>query len=184
MTQGRRVILRNKRMSDARKDYQWQRDPELAWLDAAPPLTCTFAEFLAGYTAEVQYPGPNRRAFAIDALDGEHIGNCVYYNIDHTEGETEVGIMIGNRDYWDKGYGTDALNALVDHIFGRTGLTRCYLKTLASNDRAQACFRNCHFTPCGYLDRDGYSFLLMDLHRDRWRLLQKAAEDTHTSGVT
>jgi RimJ/RimL family protein N-acetyltransferase len=50
----------------------------------------------------------NRRQFAVDTLEGRHIGNCAYYNIDKGGGEAEVGIMIGERSYWDKGYGTAA----------------------------------------------------------------------------
>jgi RimJ/RimL family protein N-acetyltransferase len=182
MIDGRKVVLRNKRMSDARSDYEWQRDPELAWLDAAPPLTCSFGEFKSNFAVEIQYPGTTRKPFAIDTADGRHIGNCVYYNIDDARREAEVGIMIGDRDYWDAGYGSDALSALVDYVFRRTRLKRLYLKTLVTNERAQASFRKCHFTPCGFLDRDGYSFLLMDLDREEWQRVRYEAEATESQG--
>ena len=97
-----------------------------------------------------------------------HIGNCTYYGIDRTKGEAELGIMIGNRDYWDKGYGTDAVTTLVDYILRRTKLNRIYLKTLVSNTRAQKCFKKCGFTLYGHLNRDGYNFVLMELHRKQW----------------
>ena len=184
MTNGRRVVLRNKRMSDSRNDYEWQRDPELAWLDAAPPLTCSHEEFKDSLASEIQYPGATRRPFAIDTLDDKHIGNCVYYNIDDARREAEVGILIGDRDYWDAGYGSDALSALVDYIFRRTRLQRLYLKTLVTNHRAQASFRKCGFKPCGFLDRDGYSFLLMDLRReDRQRTRDETEEDRESQGA-
>jgi RimJ/RimL family protein N-acetyltransferase len=164
-----KVRLRNKRLADARNDYEWQRDPELAWLDATTPLRCTFEEFRSEYASELHYPNPSRRSFAVETAEGRHIGNCVYYNIDESRGEAELGIMIGDRDYWDKGYGTDAVRTLVDHVFRRTRLRRLYLKTLVNNTRAQKCFRKCHFTPCGYLERDGFSFLLMELDRSQWQ---------------
>ena len=182
-TRDKKIVLRNKRLSDARDDYQWQRDPELAWLDATPPLSCSFEEYLADYTSELQYPGAARRSLAVDTIDGQHIGNCVYYNIDDAGCEAEVGIMIGNRDYWDAGYGTEALSALADYIFRRTRLKRLYLKTLVTNERAQASFRKCHFTPCGFLDRDGYSFVLMDLHREDWQRIGDGSEDTESRGA-
>jgi len=175
MTSDGKTRLREKRLSDARSDYSWQTNPELAALDAVPPLSFSYAEYLARYAAELRYPTTRRQRFAIETSDGEHIGNCTYYAINHKRGEAELGIMIGNRDYWDKGYGADAINKLLEYIFGQTRLNRVYLKTLVTNTRAQKCFTKCGFTPCGHLKRDGYSFVLMEIHRQQWR--QPAKED-------
>ena len=165
MINGAKVKLRNKKLSDARTDYTWQSDPELAALDAAPRLTISFYQYLMDYTDELRYSSPTRRAFAIDTLDGRHIGNCGYYGIDEAKGDTELGIMMGDHDYWDQGYGTDAVNTLVDYIFRATGLNRIHLKTLDWNTRAHRCFQRCGFTPCGRMNRDGYNFLLMEIFR-------------------
>lgn len=163
-----KVVLRNKRMSDASDDYIWQKDPELARLDATVPLICSFEEFLADYTGEVQYPSPSRRPFAIETADGKYIGNCVYYNVDDRKSQAELGIMIADRDYWSQGYGTDAMMELIDHVFRRTRVDRLHLKTLTTNLRAQKCFTKCGLVACGFLERDGYSFLLMEIHRCEW----------------
>ena len=173
-----KIKIRNKRLSDARNDYEWQTDPELARLDATTPLACSFQEYLADYTDSIQYPSPYRHAFSLETPDGKHIGNCVYYNIDEGKGEAELGIMIGNREYWNKGYGTDAVSALVDYIFRRTKLNRLYLKTLTSNTRAHRCFMKCNLKPCGYLERDGYEFLLMEIYRDEWQKQQSTTPNT------
>lgn len=166
---GRKVILRDKRLADAQDDYVWQTDRELAQLDASPLITIPFPQYLADYASELSYPSPTRHRFAIETLDGEHIGNSAYYDINETKGEAELGIMIGYRDYWDKGYGANAVTTLVSHIFDQTNLERIYLKTLDSNRRAQRCFEKCGFTPYGHLVRDGFSFVLMELHRKKWR---------------
>jgi RimJ/RimL family protein N-acetyltransferase len=160
--------LREKRLSDASSDYLWQTDPELAALDAVPPQSLSYPDYLGRYAAELRYASAQRQRFAIETLDGEHIGNCTYYAINHKRGEAEMGIMIGNRDYWDKGYGVDAITGLLDIIFAETRLNRIYLKTLASNTRAQKCFAKCGFTRCGRLSRDGYDFVLMETYRRHW----------------
>ncbi|GAF95893.1 unnamed protein product, partial [marine sediment metagenome] len=108
-----KIRLREKRLTDAQDDYDWRSDPELAHLDAAPLLTITFQTYLSDYTSMLNYLFLNKHRFAIDTLDGKHIGNCGYYGIDETKGEAELGIMIGNRKYWDKDYGTDAVATLV-----------------------------------------------------------------------
>jgi RimJ/RimL family protein N-acetyltransferase len=178
---GHKVRLRRKKMSDARKDYRWQTDPELARLDAMPLLTVSYAQYLLDYSTALRFPAPSRRVFAIDTLEGRHIGNCVYYHIDEDRGEAEVGIMIGERDFWDRGYGTDAVIALVDHIFRETPLRRLHLKTLEWNDRAQRCFLKCGFNPCGSVNRNGYQFTLMELHREGWEKAQSRAEAGNVS---
>jgi RimJ/RimL family protein N-acetyltransferase len=166
---GNKVRLRQKKLTDARNDYRWQTNPELGRLDAMPPLTVSFPRYLIDYTATLGKPSPKRCTFAIETLEGRHIGNCVYYNIDKENGEAELGIMIGESDYWDLGYGTDAVSALVDFIFTETGLQRIYLKTLDWNGRAQRCFLKSGFIPCGEMVRNGHSFVLMEMSRERWR---------------
>ena len=172
MTNDSKIKLRNKRLSDARNDYEWQRDYELARLDATTPINCSFQEYLTDYSDEIQYPSPYRHPFSVETHDGKHIGNCVYYNVDEHKGEAELGIMIGDRDYWNRGYGTDTVSALINHIFRRTALNRIYLKTLVSNTRAHRCFMKCNLKPCGFLERDGYEFLLMEIYRNEWQQQQ------------
>lgn len=179
MIDGEKVVLRNKRLSDADNDYMWQKDPELAWLDAAPPLDHMFEDYLADYESELLFTSDIRRPFAVETIEGKHIGNCVYYNIDKVNSETEIGIMLGDRQYWDKGYGTDTIKVLLNHIFRHTTLNRIYLKTLESNIRAHKCFQKCGFQPCGHLNKDGYRFLLMEINRDSWLEEQKIAMANH-----
>ncbi len=176
MITGTKVRLRNKRLTDARDDYVWSSDPELTQLDAACPLAVSFSQYQADYANELFYLSSHNHRFSIETLDGNHIGNCSYYNINETKGEAELGIMIGNRDYWDKDYGADAVATLVSYIFRRTNLKRIYLKTLTSNARAQKCFQKCGFSPCGKLDKDGYNFVLMELYCDLWQKQQTEAE--------
>jgi len=165
---GTKVRLREKKLTDARNDYRWQTNLELVRLDAMPLLTISFPRYLLDYTAVLRNPTLKRHTFAIETLDGRHIGNCVYYNIDQEKGEAEIGIMIGERDCWDMGYGTDAVATLVDYIFHETGLQRICLKTLDWNRRAQRCFFKCGFTPCGELVKNGHHFMLMEQNQESW----------------
>jgi RimJ/RimL family protein N-acetyltransferase len=170
---GEKIIIREKRLTDARDDYQWCRDLELSQLDAAQPLNMSYSQFITEFTAELRFPSLTRRRYGVDTLDGEHIGNCSYYNIDIRRSETEIGIMIGNRDYWSKGYGTDTIKTLIKYIFEQTNFKRLYLKTLDSNVRAQQCFKKCGFIPYNHIIRDSHNFMMMELSRSEWQNLQK-----------
>ncbi len=169
---GSKIILRDKRLADAPDDYTWRTDPELAHLDAAPIPTDSFQEYLSDYTSQLHYSPSTRHQFAIDTLDGKHIGNCVYYGVNETKGEAELGIMIGDRNCWDKCYGTDAVTTLLNYIFQQTNLKRIYLKTLDTNSRAQKCFQKCGFATYRHLAKGGFSFMLMETHRKQWEKQQ------------
>jgi RimJ/RimL family protein N-acetyltransferase len=166
---GNKIIIRTKKPSDAENDYRWQTDAELSELDAVIPLEMTFKKFYREYIDWLKHPYPYRVTFGIDTLEGKHIGNCVYYNIDKTENETEIGIMIGEREYWNCGYGADAINTMIDYIFNDLGLNRVYLKTLETNIRAQKCFQKCGLKPFGRREQNGYRFLLMDISFSEWQ---------------
>lgn len=169
---GNKVIIRPKKPSDAENDYLWQTDPELSALDAMEPSIMPFRDFYREYIGWLKHTDSNRITFGIDTPDGKHIGNCVYYNIDEPNQETEIGIMIGNRNYWSKGYGTDSISTLIDYIFRDRKFNRVYLKTLETNLRAQKCFLKSGLTPCGFREKEGYKFLLMEMSYSRWRELR------------
>ena len=183
LLRGSKVILCQKTAEEALNDYMWAKDPELARFDAMPPFKIPFPEYLADYTRELRNSSPRRCRFAIKTLEGKHIGNCTYYDIDEDKGEAEVGIMIGDRSYWSKGYGTDAVTTLVSYIFHQTKLDRVYLKTLRWNTRAQRCFEKCGFVSCGHLEFKllGYDFLRMDISRSRWQEWQQGENGSKDS---
>jgi RimJ/RimL family protein N-acetyltransferase len=162
VARGRMAVLREKRLSDARQDFAWRSDPELARYDAARPFAAAYEDFVALYRDELGYPNPYRRTLAIEDARGRHIGNAMYYNIDTIRREAEIGITIGERPYWNQGYGADAVEALVRYIFDVTGFRRIYLKTLDWNERAQRAFQKAGFRVCGRTRRGGNAFVIME----------------------
>lgn len=163
---GHKVALREKRLGDAANDYAWRCDAGLCLLDAVPVLDMPYSEYVGYYADELRHPNRRRRKFAIESIaEGRHIGNCMYYDIDEDRRQAELGIMIGDRDYWGRGFGADAVQTLVRHIIDDTTIDRVHLKTLEWNVRAQRCFQKCGFVLCGRSSRQGHDFLLMELHR-------------------
>jgi RimJ/RimL family protein N-acetyltransferase len=168
---GTKVRLRHKRLEDARSDYAWRRDETLARYDAARPLAQSYEDFLKHFREELSNPHPFRRSFAVEAHSDDaseasvHIGNVMYYNIDLSRHEAELGVTIGEPAYWGHGYGTEAVSLLVDHVFSTTSLARIYLHTLDWNVRAQRSFASAGFRDCGRSRRGEYRFHRMELWR-------------------
>ena len=176
---GQKVVLREKRIEDAPDDFAWRSDEELAKLDATRPLNMTYDDFLRYARTEIDDPGPRSKRLAIDTLDRRHIGNFMYYDLDLRRGEAELGIMIGDRDYWGKGYGSDAIRAVQDYIFTQTTLTRVYLHTLEWNERARRSFTKAGMREVKTVRRSGMKFVRMEMLRHEWETLREAeARDT------
>ncbi|MFO8010694.1 MAG: GNAT family N-acetyltransferase [Dehalococcoidia bacterium] len=158
--QGKKVVLREKYIADAQKDYVWATDRELMRLDAAEPYPMDYSVYMIEYPHGLADTG--KIQFAIETMEGEHIGNCTCYNIDMHAQEAELGIMIGDRSYWGKGYGSDAVKTLIRYILRELGLRRISLHTLTWNVRAQECFERCGFTHCGCVIKQGREFVKME----------------------
>ncbi len=167
VARGQLIRLRRKRLSDARQDYEWRRDPELARFDAASPLRSGYFDFLAAFEDDLHYPSPFRRSFAVESVEGRHIGNIMYYNYDPQRGEVELGITIGDRAYWGRGYGRDTVRAFAGLVFRTLQVDRIVLNTLDWNIRAQHSFIAAGFRPCGTQRRGPHTFVTME-HLRAW----------------
>ena len=165
---GARVVLRDKVPEDAEQDYIWRSDPELARLDAAYPLTMSYDRYLKIFQDQLRYPTPGSHHFATESLDGKFFGNCMYYDFDSVNLEAELGIVIGDRDYWGNAYGYDAVTTLLDYMFTEKKLKRVYLHTLEWNKRAQGCFTKCGFQAVRNVTRMSHDLILMDVLREDW----------------
>ena len=168
---GTLITLRDKRIEDAGTDYAWRINDELSALDATTPMRLSYNTYLRMFEDELLHTVPWSKRFGVDTHDGRYIGNAMYYDIDTAKGQAELGIMIGDKSYWNQGYGTDTVNTLIRHIFTTTTLNRVYLHTLTWNIRAQKSFEKSGFTKLRQVKRSGYDFILMELFKDKWSTL-------------
>ncbi len=168
-------MLREKRVSDIADDYRWRTDAELAELDATRPIHMSYSDFERYSKEELAYPAVRSKRLAVDTSDGLHIGNVMFYDIDLRSGEAELGIMIGDKDYWSQGYGTQTVGLLLDHMFEAYSFNRVYLHTLAWNERAQKSFHKSGFRDVKPVRRSGLDFIRMEIWRQEWEILRDEA---------
>ena len=72
----------------------------------------------------------------IDIKTNELIGSCGFIETDHLNQASEIGIFIGNKNFWNKGYGTEALSLLIDYGYKALNLHNIMLKVYSFNERA------------------------------------------------
>ena len=143
MANERRPILRSKRVflrpaerEDIPTFLEWLADAEVSeGLAARAPWSRIAEETWFDELQKSQ--GKTLWHFVICLRDGERpMGFCALHDIDHVNGSTELGIGIGEADEWDKGYGTEAMEVLLDFAFGELRLHRVFLHVFDFNARA------------------------------------------------
>ena len=82
---------------------------------------------------------------AIETADGVHIGNLGLHGINWKDRSAELGIAIGEKAYWNQGYGTDAMRTLLGLAFRELNLHRVLLRVDADNARAIRCYEKAGF---------------------------------------
>jgi RimJ/RimL family protein N-acetyltransferase len=174
MIEGEKVVLRPKEMADLDRYYAWINDAEVTrFLIMRYGISRAAEEaWLAGRVSRpISY---GEVGFAIDTKDGVHIGSIDFHRAIPEDRAARLGIMIGDKAYWSRGYGTDAMRTLVRFGFGEMNLNRIDLTVDARNERAIACYRKCGFLEEARLRQDRYSegtyhdTLIMGVLRDEW----------------
>ena len=74
------------------------------------------------------------------------IGSLAFENIDKRIAAAEFGILIGDKNYWNQGYGTEAVRLMVQFGFNTLNLNRIFLHVYESNPRAIRVYEKAGFT--------------------------------------
>ncbi len=142
MIEGRRIVLRAVEKEDIARWRVWFNDPEVRRNvhRVYPYSTADGEQFY-----EFQRTSETDKVFAIDTLEGEHIGSIGLHHLDWVSRHAELGVLIGEPEYRGRGYGTDAITTLLGFAFGEMNLHRVQLWVLEFNARGLACYRKCGF---------------------------------------
>ncbi|MEZ4865827.1 MAG: GNAT family protein [Caldilineaceae bacterium] len=181
MLQGNKVLLRAMTREDLERQCQFNNDVEVEVAGGGdPPLPQALARLQAEYDANVGSGGRDGTGFAIEA-DGKFIGQCALFNFDHVARRCELGITIGDKAYWGRGYGTDAVRLLLDYAFRHHNLHRVALSVNSTNARAIGAYTRCGFVEEGRLRNHAWSdgqyidLVQMGILRHEWEVSTTAS---------
>ena len=153
MIEGNRLRLWSLEKFDVARNYHWANDPELVHLTGMSPYPRAMLDIERWY--EAICTSLNLKLFAIKTLEGEYIGNIEISDIDWRCGRGEIGVLIGERAWHGQGYGSEAINLMLDFAFGQMRLHRVEARVLAHNTRARHTFERCGFIQEG-IDREAF----------------------------
>lgn len=154
MLEGKLVRLRAMEPEDIEEALKWVNDREVTlWL--------TSLRYPVSRKAEQQWIDDtpansfaNGVRLAIETKNGKHIGGINLHRTNPEDRKAGLGIMIGEKDYWSNGYGTDAVRTLLKLAFDEMNLHRVWLHVFADNERAVACYVKCGFREEGRLRQE------------------------------
>lgn len=150
MPVGEKTRLRCLEASDLDNCLSWINDPEVTrFLAVRMPISRKQEE---AWLARAM-SGEDRAnvVFAMETLDGEYLGNIGLHNIDYVSGVAELGIAIGAKRYWGKGYGPDAMRTLLRFAFRELRLRKVILRVFGTNVRARKAYAKLGFKEVGRL---------------------------------
>ena len=187
MIYGERVRVRAIEREDIPRFVRWFNDPEVRkYLLLHEPLSPAQEE--RWFEEHLSRKGDI--ILAIEAREGDawvHIGNVGLHRIDWKNRVATLGIVVGEKEYWGRGYGTEAVRTMLRYAFGELGLNRVELETYSFNPRAQRCYekvgfvRECVRRGARYRDGRFHDSITMGILREEF-FADSAAGDPDTKG--
>jgi len=139
-----KVYLRPLEKSDAGRCCRWINDPEIRQFLTGQSLF-SFSQEEKWIESVNDWRKEDINLAMITKDKNLHIGNVGISDIDWINRRGTTGALIGEKDYWGKGYGTEAKLLLLKHVFDTLGLEKICSTVLSTNPRSKA-----------YLEKTGY----------------------------
>jgi RimJ/RimL family protein N-acetyltransferase len=175
MIYGERVRLRAAEREDVKSFCVWVNDPDVTrYLSLYLPMSTVDEE---NWFNAMTQRSQSEKTLVIEVRDGngwKMIGNCGVFDIDPVSRLGEIGIMLGEKDEWNKGYGTETMLLLVNHCFETLNFNRTYLRVYAENQRAKRAYEKAGFVEEGRLREAAYrqgkydDVIIMSVLRSEW----------------
>jgi RimJ/RimL family protein N-acetyltransferase len=176
MIYGERVRLRHTERADLPLFVEWLNDPEVRrGLMLHLPLSIAEEEqWFENMLASPQ----DERPLVIEVKEEDGwlmIGNSSFHNLDWRNRNAELGIFIGDKSYWDRGYGTEVMQLLLKHGFNTLNLHLVYLRVYEDNQRAIRAYEKVGFVHDGrlrqmiYKDGKFLDVLFMSVLHTEWQ---------------
>lgn len=153
---GDRIYLKLLSVDDVTEDYlRWMQDPDiLQYLESRwRPFTL---EDLKSYVRAVN-DGLNNFMFGIYLkADDRYIGNIKIGCVNQMHRYADVGLIIGDKSAWGKGFGMDAISLVTDYAFRELNLHKLIAGIYKDNIGSYKAFLNAGYRDIGILKEHRY----------------------------
>ncbi len=156
---GKLVRLRAYEKSDLKAVMKWINDEEVTDLLGGEMLIYPVSSVAEEKFIETAAASSDKqKTFVIETLaERRYIGAISFNVIDWRNRSAGLGIVIGEKPLWGKGYGTDAMRVMIRLAFDKMNLHRLWLHVHDYNARAIASYEKCGFKREGLLRDDHFA---------------------------
>jgi RimJ/RimL family protein N-acetyltransferase len=155
---------------------RWSRDSEFRrYLDSGVSFPASHKGIQKSLEKELEEQSINQHWFSIRTLeDDKLLGDIDLYVYSWPGRDTFVGLGIGERDFWGKGYGTDVMKVILRYAFTEVNMKRVTLTVFEYNPRAIRSYEKAGFRHEGrmraMLNKEGkrWDMLTMGILRTEW----------------
>lgn len=131
--EGKKMYLRNLKKEDVYKNYiHWFDDKQVCKMNSHHRFPNS-EEDMIKYIEDSNSSEYKLVMAVIAKQDKIHIGNVSLQNINYINRSAEFAIIIGERDYWGKGYAKECGELMIEHGFSTLNLHRVYCGTFSEN---------------------------------------------------
>lgn len=136
------------------------------------PHNCTelareCSEYCSRFENEI-INGKEYKYFIITDKSDQPIGFVNFFDMNRLIKQGEMGVVIGDRQYWKRGVATRAVTAAENYIFKNMDFNRIYVETGEQNTPAIGLFNKLGFKKCGeFAEDDGFKFVVMDIRKEQ-----------------
>ena len=149
---GEKVVLRGLELYDAKELHKCVNDWEVRrYLGMFYPFSEIEEEEFVKSSWERRKKGTDFIFGICEKENGQLIGTIGLHKVDWKNRNAELGIAIWKKEYWGRGYGTDAIKALLKYAFHELNLHRVYLRVYNFNKRAIRCYEKAGFKKEGVM---------------------------------
>lgn len=150
-----KVQLRELTMDDVEDRYQWCLDREVTKHLNMPNKYPPFSRDETSHWIKMCINKTNGyEQKAIVTEEGKHIGWVDLKNIDKLNKHAELGIAIGDKSYWGKGYGLAAMKEMLQWGFNELELNKIWLRVEVDNEKAIKSYIRMGYVEEGILRQD------------------------------
>ena len=129
---------------------RWENDFSVVILSGDPLRPVSRESIEARFEKNLQNEGSRGAHFAIyEKASLRLVGVAGLRHIDPIMRTADYGIMIGEKDCWGKGYGTETTILILDYAFTVLGLHNVMLQTYSYNERAVRAYTRAGFRIIG-----------------------------------
>lgn len=153
MLKGKKVILRAIERDDLKYFVKWLNNQEIIKNMA---IFYPFSLAQEEEWFEKTLRDDKQKHFLITTNKNKPIGGIGIQGIDWKNRKAHLGLFIGEKNYWNKGYGTNAILTLLKFAFNEMNLNKISLTAFEHHKRAIKCYEKCGFEKGGVLEEEIY----------------------------